>query len=285
MTIRRFAVATLIAALTLTGCSSGNQEAPSAGGRRGGRHHQRHQPAGPAKLQQGGNLRLALTEFPVELQLAAHRRQRGRAGAMLRATMPRAFRVGTGRLDDGQHRLLHQRRTHRHQPASRHLHHQSQSGLERRHPHHVGRHRRPDPRHQRQGQGLRHRQPQRQRPGRLRDPRRRRSPGGHDVRQALFGVAGHVRRQHHAAAQEHDREPRGVQQGTTQRPRPLRRTVHRVGAGPDRATHHVDPQPEVVGYAAAAGQHHLPGAGRRRPHPGTAEQHPRRHRGGLARRA
>ena len=32
MTIRRFAVATLIAALTLTGCSSGNQEAPSAGG-------------------------------------------------------------------------------------------------------------------------------------------------------------------------------------------------------------------------------------------------------------
>ena len=29
-------------------------------------------------LQQGGNLRLALTEYPVELQLAAHRRQRGR---------------------------------------------------------------------------------------------------------------------------------------------------------------------------------------------------------------
>ena len=32
MKIRRFAVAALIAALTLTGCSGGNEEAPSAGG-------------------------------------------------------------------------------------------------------------------------------------------------------------------------------------------------------------------------------------------------------------
>ena len=32
-------------------------------------------------------------------------------------------------------------------------------------------------------------------------------------------------------------------------------------AGPRSTTNHVDPQPEVVGYAAAAGQHHVSGAG------------------------
>ena len=40
------------------------------------------------------------------------------------------------------------------------------------------------------------------------DPRRRRPPGRGHLRQALFGMAGHVRGQHHAAAQEHDRRSR-----------------------------------------------------------------------------
>ena len=38
-------------------------------------------------------------------------------------------------------------------------------------------------------------------------PRRRRPPGRDDLRQAVRRMEGHVRRQHHAAAEEHDREP------------------------------------------------------------------------------
>ena len=261
MKIRRFAVAALVAALTLTGCSGGNQEAPSAGGNAEVGTTNDINPQDPANLQQGGNLRLALTDVPAELQHAAHRRQPGRRRRDAAGDDAARVPDRAGRLDDGQHRLLHQRRTDQHQPAGGHLHHQPQGGLERRHADHMGGHRRPDQRHQRQGQGVRHRQPQRRRPGRLGHPRRRRPPGDHDVRQAVRRVAGHVRRQHHAVAEEHDRQPRGVQQGPTQRPRPLGGTVHRVGTRPDRAANHVDPQPEVVGYAAAAGQHHLSGAG------------------------
>ena len=46
MKIRRFAVVALVAGLTLTACSGGKQETPPAGGIRGGRDDQRHQPAG-----------------------------------------------------------------------------------------------------------------------------------------------------------------------------------------------------------------------------------------------
>ena len=44
-------------------------------------------------------------------------------------------------------------------------------------------------------------------------------------------------------------------------PGPICRTVHRLQPRPRCATNHVDPQPEVVGYPAAAGQHHLSRAG------------------------
>ncbi len=58
--------------------------------------------------------------------------------------------------------------------------------------------------------------------------------------------------------------------------------VPHLDAGPHRTAHRADPQPEVVGNPAAAGLDHLPGARRRRPNPGAAEQHDRRHRAGLA---
>ena len=93
MEIRRFAVATLIAALTLTSCSSGNQEAPSAGGSAEVGTTNDINPQDPATLQQGGNLRLALPSFPPNFNTLHIDGNEGTAAAMLRTTRPRAFRV------------------------------------------------------------------------------------------------------------------------------------------------------------------------------------------------
>jgi peptide/nickel transport system substrate-binding protein len=95
MEIRRFAVATLIAALTLTSCSSGNQEAPPAGGSAEVGTTNDINPQDPAKLQKGGNLRLALTEFPSNFNSLHIDGNTADSGAMLRATMPRAYRVAS----------------------------------------------------------------------------------------------------------------------------------------------------------------------------------------------
>ncbi len=95
MEIRRFAMATLIAALTLTSCSSGNQEAPEAGGSAEVGKTSDINPQDPANLRQGGNLRLALTEFPSNFNSLHIDGNSADAGAMLRTTMPRAFRVAS----------------------------------------------------------------------------------------------------------------------------------------------------------------------------------------------
>ena len=79
MKIRRFAVvARRSPRLTLTACSGGKQEAPSAGGSAEVGTTNDINPQDVADLQQGGNLRLALTDVSAELQLAAHRRQHRR---------------------------------------------------------------------------------------------------------------------------------------------------------------------------------------------------------------
>ncbi|HEX2283791.1 MAG TPA: ABC transporter family substrate-binding protein [Mycobacterium sp.] len=95
MEIRRFAVATLIAALTLTSCSSGDREAPPAGGEAEVGTTADINPQDPASLQQGGNLRLALTQFPSNFNTLHIDGNLADAGAMMRATLPRAFRVGS----------------------------------------------------------------------------------------------------------------------------------------------------------------------------------------------
>jgi peptide/nickel transport system substrate-binding protein len=95
MEIRHFAVATLIAALTLTSCSSGDQEAPPAGGSAEVGTTNDINPQDPAKLQKGGNLRLALTEFPSNFNSLHIDGNTADSGAMLRATMPRAYRVAS----------------------------------------------------------------------------------------------------------------------------------------------------------------------------------------------
>ena len=141
MMLRRFAAAALVAGLTITGCSSGEQQAPPAGGNAEVGKTNDINPQDPATLRQGGNLRLALTEYPSNFNSLHIDGNQADSGAMLRATMPRAFRVASDGIDDGQHRLLHRRPTDQREPSGRHLHHQPQSGLERRHADHLGRHR------------------------------------------------------------------------------------------------------------------------------------------------
>ncbi|GAH37534.1 unnamed protein product, partial [marine sediment metagenome] len=93
MKTRRFAVATLIAAMTLTGCSGGNQEAPSGGGAAEVGNTNDINPQDPANLQQGGNLRLALTDFPPNFNSLHIDGNTGDVSALMRPTMPRAFRI------------------------------------------------------------------------------------------------------------------------------------------------------------------------------------------------
>ncbi len=93
MKTRRFAVATLIAALTLASCSGGNEEAPTRGGTAEVGTTNDVNPQDPANLQQGGNLRLALTDFPPNFNSLHIDGNTGDVAALMRPTMPRAFRI------------------------------------------------------------------------------------------------------------------------------------------------------------------------------------------------
>src|SRR5690349_17159150 len=62
--MRRLSVAALVLALTIAGCSSGDQKPPPAGGEAEVGTTSDQNPQDPATLRQGGNLRLPLTEFP-----------------------------------------------------------------------------------------------------------------------------------------------------------------------------------------------------------------------------
>jgi peptide/nickel transport system substrate-binding protein len=95
MKIRRLGVAALVVALTLAACSSGDQKPPSAGGEAEVGTTSDMNPQDPATLRQGGNLRLALTEFPSNFNSLHIDGNMADAGSMLRATMPRAFRVAS----------------------------------------------------------------------------------------------------------------------------------------------------------------------------------------------
>ena len=95
MMIRRFAAAALVVGLTITGCSKGDQEVPSAGGNAEVGNTSDINPQDPATLRQGGNLRLSLTEYPSNFNSLHIDGNVADAGAMLRWTMPRAFRVGS----------------------------------------------------------------------------------------------------------------------------------------------------------------------------------------------
>jgi peptide/nickel transport system substrate-binding protein len=93
MKIRRFAAATVITALALTSCSGGNEEPPSAGGAAEVGTTNDINPQDVANLRQGGNLRLALTDFPPNFNSLHIDGNTGDVGSLMRSTMPRAFRI------------------------------------------------------------------------------------------------------------------------------------------------------------------------------------------------
>ena len=95
MMIRRVAVAALVACLTIAGCSSSKEEAPPAGGKAEVGKTSDINPQDPATLRQGGNLRLALSGYPSNFNSLHIDGNEADSGAMLRTTMPRAFRVGS----------------------------------------------------------------------------------------------------------------------------------------------------------------------------------------------
>jgi peptide/nickel transport system substrate-binding protein len=97
MLIRRFAVTALslglAAGLTLTACSGANQEAPEAGGSAEVGTTNDINPQDTATLQKGGNLRLALPALPSNFNTLHIDGNEGTSAAMLRATLPRAYRI------------------------------------------------------------------------------------------------------------------------------------------------------------------------------------------------
>jgi peptide/nickel transport system substrate-binding protein len=91
--IRGLACVTVIASTILTACSDGDSAFPPAGGNAELGSTSDLNPQDPATLQDGGNLRLALAEFPANFNPAEI--DGGSAGTanMLKPTMPRAFRI------------------------------------------------------------------------------------------------------------------------------------------------------------------------------------------------
>ncbi|KMO80167.1 hypothetical protein BST22_04545 [Mycolicibacterium chubuense] len=81
----------LTAALVLTGCSGSSQPVPSAGGNAELGATADINPQDPTTLQQGGNLRLALTGFPANFNNLHIDGNLGEIGSMYRWTLPRAF--------------------------------------------------------------------------------------------------------------------------------------------------------------------------------------------------
>jgi peptide/nickel transport system substrate-binding protein len=95
MMLRRLAATLLVAGITITACSGGDQGAPPAGGNAEVGKTNDINPQDPATLRQGGTLRLAITEFPSNFNSLNVDGPQADAAAMLRWTMPRAFRVGS----------------------------------------------------------------------------------------------------------------------------------------------------------------------------------------------
>lgn len=93
MTLRRLISAALVATLTLTACSSGDEQTPPAGGSAEVGATNDINPQDVGNLRQGGNLRLALTAFPANFNSLHIDGNIADAAGMLRATMPRAFRI------------------------------------------------------------------------------------------------------------------------------------------------------------------------------------------------
>jgi peptide/nickel transport system substrate-binding protein len=93
MSFRRIVAATLTAALTLTACSGSNEDAPSAGGSAEVGITNDVNPQPRDALRQGGNLRVALNDFPPNFNSLHIDGNTGDVASIERPTMPRAFRI------------------------------------------------------------------------------------------------------------------------------------------------------------------------------------------------
>ncbi|ORA31953.1 ABC transporter family substrate-binding protein [Mycobacterium aquaticum] len=91
--LRRLAIASLATALTLTACSGGDRQVPSAGGNAEVGTTSDINPQDVANLKQGGNLRLALTEFPSNFNPLHLDGNTGDVGSLSKPTLPRAFTI------------------------------------------------------------------------------------------------------------------------------------------------------------------------------------------------
>jgi peptide/nickel transport system substrate-binding protein len=94
MTFRRLAAIAFVVGLSLTGCSGGDREVPSAGGSGEVGTTNDINPQDRANLAQGGNLRLATTDFPPNFNPLHIDGNTVDVHALMRPTMPRAFRIG-----------------------------------------------------------------------------------------------------------------------------------------------------------------------------------------------
>ena len=90
----RAAVASLVTALVVSGCSAATSLAPSTGDNAVIGTTSDINPQDPATLQDGGNLRLALTDFPPNFNILHIDGNSAEVAAMMKATLPRAFVIG-----------------------------------------------------------------------------------------------------------------------------------------------------------------------------------------------
>ncbi|SOJ56547.1 putative monoacyl phosphatidylinositol tetramannoside-binding protein LpqW [Mycobacterium simulans] len=91
---RTIAITLLVVAIALSGCSAGTQLAPPAAGNTVLGTTSDINPQDPATLQDGGNLRLSLSDFPANFNVLNIDGNAAEVAAMMKATMPRAFIIG-----------------------------------------------------------------------------------------------------------------------------------------------------------------------------------------------
>jgi peptide/nickel transport system substrate-binding protein len=92
--LTRLGVLLLVAGLAVSGCSPAINLAPPTGNSARIGSTSDVNPQDPATLQEGGNLRLALTDFPPNFNILSIDGNSAEVAAMMKATLPRAFIIG-----------------------------------------------------------------------------------------------------------------------------------------------------------------------------------------------
>jgi peptide/nickel transport system substrate-binding protein len=92
--VRGMVNALLVGALVLSGCSAGASLTPSASGNASLGTSSDINPQNPATLRQGGDLRMALSDFPPNFNILHIDGNSAETAGMLKATLPNAFVIG-----------------------------------------------------------------------------------------------------------------------------------------------------------------------------------------------